>query len=180
MLDIFEILKKYYQKNPKLLDILIKHSEAVAKKALKIAEKFKEVDKNFIYEAAMLHDIGIIETFIPKLNPEGKYPYIAHGYIGRNILEKEKLYRHALVCERHMGVGITKEEIIKKNLPLPVRDMVPESLEEKIIAFADKFYSKHPDGIVIEKSVNAILKDLEGYGKEKVKIFEDWLKLFGG
>ena len=153
-------------------------SEAVAQKALKIAKKFPEVDKNFIYEAAMLHDIGVIFTYIPKLNPDGKYPYIAHGYLGREILEKEGLPKHALVCERHMGVGITKEEIIKKNLPLPQRDMIPVTLEEKIIAFADKFYSKHPDGIIKEKSVEQIIKELKKYGEDKVKIFEEWLKLF--
>ncbi|MCU4137816.1 MAG: HD superfamily phosphodieaserase [Thermodesulfobacteria bacterium] len=178
-MDPLKIIKKYYPENSKLFKVLIKHSEAVAQKALKIAKKFPEVDKNFIYEAAMLHDIGIIFTYIPKLNPDGKYPYIAHGYLGREILEKEGLPKHALVCERHMGVGITKEEIIKKNLPLPPRDMIPITLEEKIIAFADKFYSKHPDEIIKEKSVEQIIKDLKKYGEDKVKIFEEWLKLFG-
>jgi len=179
-MDPLKIIKKYYPENSKLFKVLIKHSEAVAQKALKIAKKFPEVDKNFIYEAAMLHDIGIIFTYIPKLNPDGKYPYIAHGYLGREILEKEGLpKKHALVCERHMGVGITKEEIIKKNLPLPPRDMIPITLEEKIIAFADKFYSKHPDEIIKEKSVEQIIKDLKKYGEDKVKIFEEWLKLFG-
>jgi len=178
-MDPLKIIKKYYPENSKLFKVLIKHSEAVAQKALKIAKKFPEVDKNFIYEAAMLHDIGVIFTYIPKLNPDGKYPYIAHGYLGREILEKEGLPKHALVCERHMGVGITKEEIIKKNLPLPPRDMIPVTLEEKIIAFADKFYSKHPDGIIKEKSVEQIIKDLKKYGEDKVKIFEEWLKLFG-
>ena len=178
-MDPLKIIKKYYPENSKLFKVLIKHSEAVAQKALKIAKKFPEVDKNFIYEAAMLHDIGIIFTYIPKLNPDGKYPYIAHGYLGREILEKEGLPKHALVCERHMGVGITKEEIIKKNLPLPPRDMIPVTLEEKIIAFADKFYSKHPDEIIKEKSVEQIIKDLKKYGEDKVKIFEEWLKLFG-
>lgn len=178
-MDPLKIIKKYYPENSKLFKVLIKHSEAVAQKALKIAKKFPEVDKNFIYEAAMLHDIGIIFTYIPKLNPDGKYPYIAHGYLGREILEKEGLPKHALVCERHMGVGITKEEIIKKNLPLPPRDMIPITLEEKIIAFADKFYSKHPDEIIKEKSIEQIIKDLKKYGEDKVKIFEEWLKLFG-
>lgn len=178
-MDPLKIIKKYYPENSKLFKVLIKHSEAVAQKALKIAKKFPEVDKNFIYEAAMLHDIGVIFTYIPKLNPDGKYPYIAHGYLGREILEKEGLPKHALVCERHMGVGITKEEIIKKNLPLPPRDMIPITLEEKIIAFADKFYSKHPDEIIKEKSVEQIIKDLKKYGEDKVKIFEEWLKLFG-
>jgi len=178
-MDPLKIIEKYYSKNPKLLEILVKHSEAVAKKALKIAERFKEVDKNFIYEASMLHDIGVIFTYIPKLNPDGKYPYIAHGYLGRMLLEKEGLPKHALVCERHIGAGITKEEIIKKKLPLPERDMVPVSLEEKIIAFADKFYSKDPDGKIREKSVEEIIKELKKYGEGKEKIFEEWLKLFG-
>ncbi|HEA84354.1 MAG TPA: HD domain-containing protein [Thermodesulfobacterium geofontis] len=178
-MDPLKIIEKYYSRNPKLLEILIKHSEAVANKALEIAKKFPNVDSNFIYEASMLHDIGVIYTYIPKLNPEGKYPYIAHGYLGREILEKEGLPKHALVCERHIGVGITKKEIIEKNLPLPKRDMIPLTLEEKIIAFADKFFSKHPDGLVKEKSVEEIIKELKKYGNEKVKIFKEWLKLFG-
>jgi uncharacterized protein len=178
-MDPVKIIEKYYAKNPKLLEILLEHSRAVARKALKIAEKFPELDKDFIYEASMLHDIGIIFTFIPKLNPEGKYPYIAHGYLGRELLEKEGLPKHALVCERHVGVGITKEEIINKKLPLPERDMVPVTLEEKIIAFADKFYSKHPDGRIREKTADEIIEEIKKYGKEKVKIFKEWLKLFG-
>ncbi len=178
-MDPLKIIEKYYSKNPKLMEILIKHSQAVAEKALKIAKKFPSVDKDFIYSASLLHDIGVIFTYIPELNPEGKYPYIAHGYLGREILEKEGLPRHALVCERHIGVGITKEEIRRKKLPLPERDMVPLSLEEKIIAFADKFYSKHPGGIIKENTVEEILSNLKKHGEEKVKIFKEWLKLFG-
>ncbi|PMP66561.1 MAG: phosphohydrolase [Thermodesulfobacterium geofontis] len=177
-MDPLKIIEKYYSKNPKLLEVLVKHSSAVARKALEIVKKFPQVDKDFIYEASMLHDIGIIFTYIPKLNPEGKYPYIAHGYLGRALLEKEGLPKHALVCERHIGVGITKEEIIKKKLPLPERDMIPLTLEEKIIAFADKFFSKHPDGNVRKKSVDEIIENLRVHGEEKVKIFKEWLKLF--
>ncbi len=177
-MDPVKIIEKYYATNIKLLKVLLVHSYAVAKKALKIAEKFPEVDKDFIYEASILHDIGVIFTYIPKLNPDGKCPYIAHGYLGRALLEKEGLPKHALVCERHMGVGITKEEIIRKKLPLPERDMVPLTLEEKIIAFADKFYSKSPDRKMREKTVEEIIEELKKHGEEKVKIFKDWLKLF--
>ncbi len=177
-MDPVKILEKYYAKNPRLFEILLKHSKAVAEKALRIAERFPEVDKEFVYQAAMLHDIGVIFTYIPELNPEGKHPYIAHGYLGRQLLEKEGLPKHALVCERHIGVGITKEEILKKKLPLPPRDMVPQTLEEKIVAFADKFFSKRPDGVVREKSVEEVIKDISKYGEEKVKIFKEWLKLF--
>lgn len=173
-----EVIEKYYPKNSKAYLILINHSNAVAEKALKIAEKFN-VDRQFIYEASMLHDIGIVFTNSPKFGCHGNYPYIAHGYLGRELLEKEGVPKHALVCERHTGVGITKEEIVTKKLPLPIRDMVPFSLEEKIIAFADKFFSKESDGSVRKRTVEEIIFDLSKYGEEKVKIFQQWLILFG-
>ena len=178
-MDPFEIIKKYYKVESMAYRILVNHSKAVTEKALTVAEKF-DVDKKFIYEAAMLHDIGIFMTKTPKFDCHGNFPYICHGYLGREILEKEGFPIHALVCERHTGVGITKEEIIKNNLPLPRRDMIPLSMEEKIIAFADKFFSKESDGSVRVRTVYEIINDLARYGEEKVKIFKEWLKLFEG
>lgn len=112
-MEPLDVIKKYYDPKSRAFIILVNHSKAVAEKALKIAEKF-DVDHRFIYEAAMLHDIGIFMTNTPKLDCYGKFPYIAHGYLGRQILEKEGFPLHALVCERHTGVGITREEIINK------------------------------------------------------------------
>jgi uncharacterized protein len=176
-MDPLEIIKKYYKIESMAFKILVNHSKAVAERALKIAEKFN-VDKQFIYEASMLHDIGIFMTNTPKFDCHGTFPYICHGYLGREILEKEGFPIHALVCERHTGVGITKEEIIKNNLTLPQRDMIPISMEEKIIAFADKFFSKESDGSVRVRAIDEIINDLARYGEEKVKIFNEWLKLF--
>lgn len=178
-MEPLEIIKKYYNPTSKAFIILVNHSTAVADKAVKIAERF-HVDKRFIYEAAMLHDIGIFMTNTPKFDCHGSYPYIAHGYLGRQILENEGLPKHALVCERHTGVGITKEEIVRKKLPLPQRDMIPVSLEEKIIAYADKFFSKESDGSVRVRTVDEIVKDLARYGEEKVKIFKEWIEMFEG
>jgi uncharacterized protein len=53
-------------------------------------------------------------------------------------------------------------------------------MEEKIIAFADKFFSKESDGSVRLRTVDEIINDLARYGEEKVKIFKEWLKLFEG
>lgn len=178
-MDVIKIIGKYYKTNSKAYIILVNHSRAVTEKALSVAEKF-DVDKEFISEAAMLHDIGIFLTNTPNLDCHGFHPYIAHGYLGREILEKEGYPRHALVCERHTGVGITKEEIIKNKLPLPHRDMIPLNLEEKIIAYADKFFSKESDGSVRIRTVDEIIKDLSKYGVEKVKIFKEWIDIFEG
>jgi uncharacterized protein len=178
-MDPLEVIKKFYNPNSKAFIILVNHSKAVAEKAIKISEKFN-LDKQFIYEAAILHDIGIFMTYTPKFDCYGNYPYIAHGYLGRELLQKEGLPKHALVCERHTGVGITKEEIVTKKLPLPPRDMIPISLEEKIIAYADKFFSKESDGSVKVNTVDSIIKELSRYGEEKVKTFAEWVEMFEG
>ncbi len=176
-MEPLEIIRKYYNPKSKAFQILVNHSKAVAEKAVGIGEKFS-LDTKFIFEAAMLHDLGIFKTNTPHLYCYGFYPYIAHGYLGRELLEKEGFLKHALVCERHTGVGITKEEIIKNNLPLPCRDMIPITLEEKIIAYADKFFSKQSDGSVRVRTIDEIIRDLSRYGEEKVKIFKNWIEIF--
>ncbi|MDY0131222.1 MAG: HD domain-containing protein [Desulforegulaceae bacterium] len=174
-MDVFKIIDKYYKTNEKAKKVLLTHSELVAKKALKIAENLKEpIDKKLVYEGSILHDIGMIFTNAPEIGCNGKHPYICHGILGRQILEKEGLVKHALICERHTGTGITKEEIIKKNLPLPLKDMVPVSLEEQIICYADKFFSKGLKNLEKEKTLEEIEKTLSGYGGNHLKKFRNW------
>ncbi len=170
---IIKVIEKYYKNNTKLHNLLLAHSKLVTKKAVKIGRRLN-ADIKFIEEAAMLHDIGIFLTNAPDIYCFGKEPYIRHGYLGRLILEREGLPKHALVCERHIGLGITKEDVIKQNLPLPKRDMVPVSIEEKIICYADKFFSK---GLTKEKSIHEITEELKKFGKDKK--FLEWVKLFG-
>lgn len=58
--------------------------------------------------------------------------------------------------------------------------MIPITLEEKIIAYADKFFSKESDGSVRVRTVDEIIKDLSRYGEEKVRIFKEWINMFEG
>jgi len=175
-----DIIDKYYKSGSREYEILIQHGKQVARKALDAAKKVPQLnpDLDFIKEAAMLHDIGMFLTNATELGCKGKNPYICHGYLGREILEKIGLTRHALVCERHVGVGITIEDINKYALPLPKRDMLPVSIEEQIICFADKFFSKNRDSLKKEKSVEDIKQYLKPYGPEKVKRFQSWIDLF--
>ena len=175
-----DVIDKYYKSNSRAYEILIQHGKQVARKAIDAAKKVPQLnpDLDFIKEAAMLHDIGMFLTNATELGCKGKNPYICHGYLGREILEKIGLPRHALVCERHVGVGITIEDIKKYALPLPKRDMLPVSIEEQIICFADKFFSKNCASLKEEKSVEDIKKYLKPYGLEKVKRFQSWVDLF--
>ena len=173
-----DIINKYYPENNDLRKILISHSVAVADKALSIAQIHPEMnlDKIFIYEAAILHDIGIFKTNAPEIYCFGELPYICHGYLGSDILKAENLPFHALVCERHTGTGLSKEYIIASNLPLPPRDMMPISLEEQLICFADKFFSKtHPDK---EKTIDKVRTKLAKYGMDRVGKFDEWCEMF--
>ena len=170
------IINKYYTKDSKSYNILIGHSLAVMNKAVKITENCGiNNDLNFIKEACILHDIGIFATQAPEIGCFGDKPYICHGYVGRQILEIEGLFKHALVCERHSGAGISISEITNNKLPLPERDMIPITIEEIIICVADKFYSKLKKNLSDEKSLEEIYLDLAKFGREKIDLFNYWL-----
>ena len=180
-MDPLEVIAANCSQGSAVYEILVAHSSLVAQKALALARNLNRLnpDMDFIYEAAMLHDIGIIMTRTPELGCTGVLPYICHGVSGRAILEKAGLTRHGRVCERHVGVGITIEDILSGKLPLPLRDMTPQTLEEQIICYADKFYSKnghrHP---VLEKTAEEIVLDLSPYGRDKVDRFLFWFRQF--
>lgn len=176
-MNIERIINTYYIEESELKRILLSHSEQVANLALKLAKKSSlKLDEQFIYEAAMLHDIGIFKTHAPGIQCFGTYPYLSHGYLGAEILRKEGYPQHALVCERHTGAGLTKKDIVELNLPIPIKDMMPISLEEQLICFADTFYSKtHLDD---EKSLEEARESIAKYSEVGAKRFDKWCELF--
>ena len=178
MTDWKKIIDKYYSGDGDLRTILIIHSQSVARKALQIVSLHPELnlDREFIEEAAMLHDIGIIKTDAPGIKCFGTEPYICHGILGAEMLRQEGLPRHARVCERHTGAGLSLNEIVSQNLPLPHQDFLPETLEEQVICYADKFFSKtHLDR---EKSVEKAEKSIAKFGGEGLARFKQWEKMF--
>lgn len=177
-MDFQEIIDTYYKKGTKLYNIYMSHVTDVAGKSLSIAQKHPELAVNvrFIEEVAMLHDIGIFMTNAPHIACEGSYPYICHGYLGRELLTEKGYPKHGLVSERHTGTGLSLETIINRNLPVPHRDMRPQSLEEKIICFADKFFSKSQLGK--EKPIKKIRQNLANHGWHQVEVFDQWCELF--
>ena len=172
------LIDKYYPEDNELRHILINHSQSVARKALQIVSSHPELhlDAQFVEEAAMLHDLGIFRTDAPGIQCFGSEPYICHGRLGAEIVRKEGYERHARVCERHTGAGITCKEIIAQGLPLPHQDFLPETLEEKVICYADKFFSKtHLDR---EKSIEKAEKSLAKFGEDGVMRFREWERMF--
>lgn len=178
-MDAILLIEKFYAGNPVLKDILLKHSRQVMERCLSIAIAHPElnIDVQFVKEAAMLHDIGIIQTDAPGIHCYGTKPYICHGYLGAEMLRAEGLFRHARVCERHTGAGLMSEDIIRQDIPIPVCDYLPETIEEQLICYADKFYSKtHLDK---EKTLEKALKSVRKFSDEGAKRFMHWVEIFG-
>ena len=172
------IIDKYYPEDNELRHILITHSQSVARKALQIVSYHPELqlDAQFIEEAAMLHDLGIVLCDAPGIACHGKEPYICHGRLGAELLRQAGYPRHARVCERHTGAGLTKAEIVAQHLPIPAQDFLPETLEERLICYADKFYSKsHLDRV---KTPEQAERSLSKFGQEGVARFRQWRQLF--
>lgn len=163
-MDYQAIIDKYYPEDDDLRRLLIKHSRQVADRCIRIATAHPELgfDREFVYEAAMLHDIGIRWCDAPGIHCHGTEPYLRHGQIGAALLRREGWERHARVAERHTGTGLPGFE--------------PELLEEQVVCYADKFYSKsHPDH---ERTVLEAAQSLEKFGRPGVEKFLGWAKRF--
>ena len=110
----------------------------------------------------MLHDIGIRWCDAPTIFCYGTEPYIRHGQIGAELLRKEGWERHARVAERHTGTGLPGFE--------------PEYIEEELVCYADKFYSKsRPDRVL---TVAQAAQSLERFGHDGVIKFLNWAAKF--
>lgn len=163
-MDYQEIIDRYYPDDNELKYILLTHSKSVAQKALQIAALHPELnlDKTFLEEAAMLHDIGIFRCDAHRIYCYGDKPYLSHGIIGAELLRHEGYPKHARVCERHTGTGLP--------------GLHPETMEEKAICYADKFFSKtHLDHErTIEEAYSSLLK----FGEATANRLLDWAAIF--
>ena len=141
-----ELLRKYAPSEEDFKAVLA-HAKAVQKAAVKMCRKVK-CDVNFVKTACLLHDIGRFQCIKP----------IWHGLVGAKILLEEGLPRHALVAERHLGAGISKEDIREQKIDLPLKDYVPKTAEEKIVA--------HADNLVFGARIGTLKEAVDRFSKE--------------
>lgn len=186
-MDSNDIINYYYTEGTKLKEILMVHSRNVANLALRCAAKHPELNLNteIIEQGAMLHDIGIIHCNAPGIQCYGSEHYIRHGIIGGEMLRHDysalgispqEADIYARICERHTGTGLTLQQIKQQNLPLPPQDWTPETLEEQLICYADKFFSKtHPE---VQKTLERVIHSLEKFGDDSIKSFNTMHQLF--
>ena len=147
----FDLLKKL-----KVPYNVRRHSLKVAEKAIELAEKIKlrEVDMDLIEIGSLLHDIGRCKTH-----------GFNHALIGGKLIRERGLSeRLAKICETHILGGLDKEDA--KQVGLPERDFLPQTIEEKIICLADKHIAGTKE-VSIEQRFE---KWFNKYGKTQILI----------
>lgn len=173
------IIDLHYPAGREVRGILLSHSRSVADEAIAIAHRLRlPLSDEEIETAAMLHDIGIIATDAPGIDCHGTVPYLCHGAVGADMLRADGVdEKYARVAERHTGSGLTAEEIAAANLPLPAgRSYMPETLLEKLICYADCFFSKGGDGK--RKSMERVEASMAKFGPGVLARFKELRSLF--
>lgn len=158
------IIDKYYPEGTRLREIYMRHATDVAALAEELrARHMPDLDQAQVRAAAMTHDIGIFMTSAPSIGCEGKAPYIDHGPLGAELLRREGAPEWmARVAERHTGVGIGR--------------FVPETQLEKLVCYADKFYSK--SGSMQRKSQAEVERSMARFGAANLEAFRKLHMLF--
>ncbi|MCM1020913.1 MAG: HDIG domain-containing protein [Muribaculum sp.] len=182
MYDYQQLIDKYYPADaadPESRRIFMLHASQVANLALALnRERNLGLDPAEVEAAAMLHDIGIYATKAPGIHCFGEAPYLQHGIIGAELLRREGAPEQlALVAERHTGAGITAEDIFQQDMPLPLGDYMPQSQLEKLVCYADKFYSK--SGAMRKKSIERVRASMARHGSDTLERFLRLYNLFG-
>jgi uncharacterized protein len=130
---------------------VINHCKAVEKVATEIAEACKNrglnVDMELVQIGALLHDIGRSKTHS-----------VHHAIVGAEIARSLNLPEAVIsIIERHVGGGITTEEA--ENLGWPAKSYVPQTLEEKIVTYADKLI-EGSERVSIEQTIEKFSRKL--------------------
>ena len=139
----------------------IEHSVKVAEKALEIAARTnRKLDFEFVGRGALFHDLGKARTH-----------EIEHGKIGAEMGKDLGLPDGInAVMEKHIRGGLTNDEAVELNLP--VKDYTLETLEERIIIYADRLVDIITEDLVpiteeieAEEQFEEILRTIPKYGK---------------
>lgn len=130
---------------------VIKHCKTVAKLAVKIAksceEKGMKIDLQLVEIGALLHDIGRSKTHS-----------VHHAVAGVKIAKSLGLSTPIIsIIKRHVGGGITAKTA--KQLGWPKGVYIPQTLEEKIVAYADKLI-EGSNRVPIEKTIGKFRSDM--------------------
>lgn len=171
-------LHERHAPTPGALDQVYTHCRIVCDIAEQLhARSGTDTDISLVRAGALLHDVGVYRLY----DAAGRLDharYIWHGLLGYELLRGEGL-AEALCrfASHHTGVGITREDVLRQQLPLPPADYVAETPEEALVMYADKFHTKTvPPAFLTAAAYTAYVRR---FGANQVAAFEAMRAAFG-
>lgn len=176
-------LHEKYAPSPEALDLVYAHCAIVCRIAEQLLDRAsaafpgKGVNAGLVRAGSLLHDIGVYRLYDEAGNLDHAI-YIWHGVLGQELLRAEGLAES--ICRFascHTGVGISREDVIRQGLPLPVADYLAETPEEKVVMYADKFHTKSSPPRFL--TADAYAASVRRFGEDKVAAFTAMRAQFG-
>ena len=135
------------------------------------------VDIDLARAGSLLHDVGVYRLY-DDAGRLDQANYIRHGVLGYELLREEGLPE--AICRfasHHIGVGISRDDVLSQRLPIPPADYLAETGEERLVMYADNFHSKTTPPVF--RTASACAARLRRFGEEKVRAFLAMRDTFG-
>jgi uncharacterized protein len=164
-------LHKEVAPSAEAFDLVHTHCEIVWAIASQLIERgAPAVDAELVRAGCLLHDVGVHLL-------DGS-PYIRHGVLGEELLLARGYPAEiARFCSHHTGVGLTRDDVLRQGLPLPVAGYLAETAEERLVMYADKFHSKTTPPVFV--TAEAYGKSVSRFGAEHAVRFAGLVREFG-
>jgi uncharacterized protein len=171
-------LHEKYAPSRAAFDVVYPHCVIVCGIAVQLlARSDLGLDAELVRAGGLLHDIGVYRLYDPAGQLDHAQ-YLRHGLLGHELLAglgfPEAICRFAS-C--HTGMGLSREDVRRQNLPLPVGDYLAETGEEQLVMYADKFHSKTDPPVFVTAEEYAA--SVRRFGAEKVARFAAMCERFG-
>ena len=139
---------------------VINHCLAVGAVAEELANQLKragqQIDVELVLAGALLHDLG-----------RSKSQTVDHSVVGAQMAENLGLPTAVVnIIKRHVGAGVSLKEAESMGWPADV--YVPQTLEEKVVAYADKIVGNSRK-VPIEREIRRLQKENKMEAAERVR-----------
>jgi uncharacterized protein len=172
-------LHEKHAPTPEAFDSVYTHCLIVAELAdqLIASQPGLEVDPELVRAGALLHDIGVYLLY-DRAGRLDEKNYIRHGVLGQQLLDEAGLpHRICRFASHHTGMGLTRDDITRQGLPLPVDDYLAETVEEELVMYADKFHAKTQPPAFLTAAVYG--PRVRRFGPKKADAFDRMVARYG-
>ncbi|RKN38111.1 HD domain-containing protein [Micromonospora endolithica] len=171
-------LHETYAPSQDAFDLVHTHCQIVWRIAEQLLhERDHDLDTDLVRAGCLLHDIGVYLLYGPSgVLDHGNY--VQHGVLGHQLLIEQGVpERIRRFCSHHTGMGLSREDVLRQGLPIPVDDYLAETDEERLVMYADKFHSKTNPPVFL--TATTYRGRVRRFGEDKVTRFDALVEKFG-